>query len=367
MLRGKVAVAMSGGVDSSVSALLLRNAGHEVRGIFMRTWNAEESKSPIGECPWRNDLNDAQRVCEQLGIAFEVVNMIANYRDLVVKDLVEGYRMGRTPNPDILCNARIKFGILKKYAHDSGFEKFATGHYCRILENANGTLDLLSGADVNKDQSYFLAMLSQHQLKNTIFPVGILKKSEVRKLAESAGLVNCKKKDSQGICFLGNVKIQDFLSGYVEDVPGDIVDVNGRTMGRHRGLFRFTIGQRRGMGVPSNVDFAHYVVVGKDLERNQLLVEMESEDSKFLWGSEFFLGDLNFINEPLPDVAHIAAIPRYRDPPQRAKFFRTGEKTARIVFEKPQRALASGQIIAIASSLSGNYSGKRIFGGGILL
>ncbi|MDR1432981.1 MAG: tRNA 2-thiouridine(34) synthase MnmA [Puniceicoccales bacterium] len=358
MLRGKVAVAVSGGVDSSVAALLLKNDAYEVCGIFMRTWSAEDDATPISQCPWKVDLDDARAACDHLGIAFEVVNMIGNYRWLVAKELVEGYRLGITPNPDVLCNARIKFGALKEYAHGSGFEKFATGHYCRTVENSDGTVDILEGADKNKDQSYFLAMLSQEQIKNTLFPVGALNKPEVRKLAAAAALPNYKKKDSQGICFLGKVRLQDFLAGHIADAPGDIVDTDGKVLGKHRGLFRFTIGQRRGINLPSNLDFVHYVVIGKDLVKNHLIVEIERSDSKFLYAREFAIRGLSFTNRPIESDAKLLARPRYRDPACRVEFFRDGDSTARIVFEIPQRAIAPGQIAAF-------YEGETLVGGGV--
>ncbi|MDR2778801.1 MAG: tRNA 2-thiouridine(34) synthase MnmA [Puniceicoccales bacterium] len=358
MLRPKVAVAMSGGVDSAVSALRLKDAGYQVHGIFMRTWNAEDSGNPIADCPWKTDLNDAKNVCEKLGITFEIINMISQYRTLIVEELVEGYRNGITPNPDVLCNARIKFGMLKQYARANGFEKFATGHYCRVITNENDTVDILEGVDKNKDQSYFLAMLSQEQIRNTLFPVGELTKPEVRKIAEKANLPNCKKKDSQGICFLGKVKIQDFLSHYIHDQPGNIVDSQGKIVGQHRGLFRFTIGQRHGINVPSNLDFAYYVVVGKDLTKNQLVVEIERPTSKFLFRDEFFIHGLSFTNGSLGEYENLLARPRYRDPAQRIEFFRTGTSTARVIFKQPQRAIASGQVIAF-------YRNVILLGGGI--
>jgi tRNA-specific 2-thiouridylase len=349
---------MSGGVDSAVAALLLKKAGYRVHGIFMRTWNADDDSKPVGECPWKIDADDARAVCEKLGVGFEIVNMIANYRSFVVEELVDGYRNGITPNPDILCNSRIKFGILKNYATESGCEKFATGHYCRIVKGWDGCVYVLEGVDKNKDQSYFLAMLSKEQVQNVEFPVGILTKPEVRQIAETAGLPNCKKKDSQGICFLGKIKIQNFLSHYIDDLPGDIVDCDGKLLGIHSGLFRFTIGQRHGINLPSNRDFAHYVVIGKDLEKNRLIVEIERKDSKFLYGQEFFVHGLSFVNEPLADHAKLSARPRYRDPAQPIDFFRTGDRTARIVFEIPQRAVAPGQVAAF-------YDGETLVGGGV--
>ncbi|MDR1414171.1 MAG: tRNA 2-thiouridine(34) synthase MnmA [Puniceicoccales bacterium] len=349
---------MSGGVDSAVSALLLKNAGYQVHAIFMRTWNAEDSINPVAECPWKTDLNDAKAVCEKLGITFEVVNMIANYRELVVKELVAGYRNGITPNPDVLCNAHIKFGALRQYARSNGFDKFATGHYCRTKVNSDGSINILEGIDKSKDQSYFLAMVSRDKLENVLFPIGEFRKSDVRKLAASAGLPNCKKKDSQGICFLGKVRIQDFLSNYIEDSPGSIVTANGKVLGQHQGLFRFTIGQRHGIGLPSNLDYLHYVVIGKNLEKNQLVVEIERPDSKFLYGREFFLRGLNFANGHLENHKDLLVRPRYRDPAVEIEFFPSGNDTACIIFKTPQRAIAPGQIAAF-------YMKEVLLGGGI--
>jgi tRNA-specific 2-thiouridylase len=326
--------------------------------MFMRTWNSEDSSAPVGQCRWKADMDDARSVCETLGIGFEVVNMIGHYRQLVVDDLVDGYRNGMTPNPDVLCNARIKFGVFKKYAMAKGFDKFATGHYCRSLRNGDGSWAIFEGADKNKDQSYFLAMLSQEQIGDALFPVGDLRKSDVRKLAERAGLCTSHKRDSQGICFLGKVKIQDFLAQYITNSPGEIVDCDGKILGRHGGLFRFTIGQRRGINLPSNQDCKHYVVVAKDLERNRLIVEIEGATSRALYGQEFFIHDLSFIGTPLGEQAELLARPRYRDPAQEIIFSRHGKNGALVVFKKPQRAIAPGQIIAF-------YGGEQLIGGGI--
>lgn len=358
MLRGKVAVAMSGGVDSAVAALLLKRAGYHVHGIFMRTWNADDDSNPISDCPWRTDMEDARSACETIGMSFEVVNMISHYREHVVKELVDGYRKGITPNPDVLCNARIKFGVLRRYAHDRGYDYFATGHYCRRIDMDDGTVNVFEGIDKNKDQSYFLAMLSQEQVKNCLFPIGDLNKSDVRRIAEDAQLPNAKKKDSQGICFLGKVKIQDFLSFYIQDSDGDIVDIDGRLLGRHHGLFRFTIGQRHGINVPSNKDFSHYVVIGKNLEKNQLIVALEGVDCPGLYRREFFVHCISTVNNKLLQSDGLLARPRYRDPACKILFDKIGNDRARIVFDVPQRAIASGQIIAF-------YDRECLLGGGI--
>lgn len=358
MLWGKVAVAMSGGVDSAVAALLLKRAGYHVHGIFMRTWNADDDSNPISDCPWRKDMEDARLACESIGMSFEVLNMISHYREHVVKELVDGYRNGITPNPDVLCNARIKFGLLKQYALDSGYDYFATGHYCRRVDRKDGTVDIFEGIDKNKDQSYFLAMLSQEQVDHCLFPIGGFAKPDVRQIAEDAQLPNAQKKDSQGICFLGKVKVQDFLSAYIQDSDGDIVDIDGRVLGRHHGLFRFTLGQRHGINIPSNKNFAHYVVIGKNLEKNHLIVALEGIDCPWLYQQEFFVHGISTINGKLDDVKVLFARPRYRDSACRISFDRIDDNRAKIVFDVPQRAVASGQIIAF-------YDGECLLGGAV--
>lgn len=351
---------MSGGVDSAVAAYLLKCDGYDVHGIFMRTWNAEDDSAPVSDCPWKRDMDDASDVCDKIGITFEVVNMISNYRELVVKELVDGYKSGITPNPDVMCNMKIKFGVLKKYAESQGFDMFATGHYARCLKNSDGSVDIFEGIDKNKDQSYFLAMLSQEQVRNVIFPVGNLTKPDVREIAKSAGLPNCKKKDSQGICFLGKVKIQDFLSHYIQDNPGEIVTTCGDVIGHHNGLFRFTIGQRHGINLPSNRDFAHYVVVGKDLIKNQLIVEIETEKSEHLYKSGFFVHSIKFINAPIKNDTLLLGRARYRDPSCKIRFKWVSNECERayVEFETPQRAIASGQVMAF-------YENEKLLGGGI--
>jgi tRNA-specific 2-thiouridylase len=364
MLRQRIGVALSGGVDSSVAAYLLKEKGYDLHGVFMRTWNADDDTEPLSDCPWRRDLEDARAVAKQLGISFEVVNMIDHYKEHVVKELVNGYQIGITPNPDVLCNKRVKFGALFDHIRSRSCEMIATGHYCKKVENPDGSCDIYEGDDKNKDQSYFLAMLSQDQIKDALFPLGIYDKLRVRSIASSLNLPTAAKKDSQGICFLGKVKIQDFLAQYIQDSPGDIVTIDGQVLGHHNGLFRFTSGQRHGMNIPSNRDNKHYVVIRKNLERNTLIVEIESESSKALYKSEVIVRNLNFTRKPIGDGVEILAKPRYRDPSQEVTFRylhkleMPAECVALIRFKEKQRALASGQIIAF-------YSGERLLGGGV--
>ncbi len=360
MLRERIGIALSGGVDSSVAAYLLNEQGYELHGMFMRTWNADDDLSPLSMCPWRRDLEDARSVSTQLGFPFEVVNMIDRYRELVVKDLIDGYRNGITPNPDILCNQRIKFGALLQHARDMGCTKIATGHYCRRIDNKDGTSDIYEGCDKNKDQSYFLAMLSQTQIRATIFPIGGYDKSHIRTIARNINLQTADKKDSQGICFLGKVKVQDFLAQYIEESPGEVVNLSGEIIGEHHGLFRFTIGQRHGINIPSNKDNKHYVVVGKDIKKNRLVVEIEDANLYPLYRNEVYVHGLSFTNKPILDGAKILAKPRYRDPSQSITFKYIDSHSAVIKFECNQRALNSGQVIAF-------YDQECLLGGGIYI
>jgi tRNA-specific 2-thiouridylase len=241
---------MSGGVDSSVAALLLRQQGVSVQGAYMKNWINEEEV--LGDCPWQQDIEDARAVAESLGVPFRVVNLMDAYRSKVVAYLLQGYESGVTPNPDVMCNREIKFGVFLEYARAQGFNAVATGHYARRRQRVDGSWDILEGLDKSKDQSYFLALLRQEQIAAARFPVGDLHKSEVRQLAAQRTLVTATKKDSQGICFIGNVRMADFLRAFVPDKPGPIKNLTGALLGAHRGLHLYTLGQRRGIGVPSN-------------------------------------------------------------------------------------------------------------------
>ncbi len=348
---------MSGGVDSSVAALLLKEQGHELVGAYMKNWINEDNI--IGHCPWQQDIEDARAVAGQIGIEFRVVNLMQEYRERVVAYLLDGYRRGLTPNPDIMCNREIKFGVFRAWARDNGFSAVATGHYARRAPNPDGTFSLLEGADKNKDQSYFLALLDQDQLRDARFPIGHLPKPELRVIASRAGLSTAAKKDSQGICFIGEVKMQDFLRQYVPDEPGPIIRAtDGREVGAHRGLHYYTIGQRRGIGVPSNTDFEKYVVVGKRASDRALLVAFDHADAPGLFVSEIKLHSLSWNNGPRTSPCKLEGRVRYRDPHVGLEFVPESEHTALIRFDTPQRALASGQILAL-------HEGERLIGGGI--
>ena len=351
----KILVALSGGVDSAVAALLLKQQGYAVSGAYIRTWMNEEM--PLADCPAQQDIEDARAVAEHLGIDFEIVNLVNEYREHVVHYLVEGYQKGITPNPDIMCNREMKFGIFQDYALDRGFDALATGHYVRKRQNADRSFDLVQGVDGNKDQTYFLAMLQQKQIEHAIFPVGELSKPAVRALAKQHQLPNAEKKDSQGICFLGDMNINRFLEYYIDDKPGDIINADGKVLGQHQGLHRYTLGQRRWIGVPSNTDNEFYVVIDFNMERNQLIIGFDKPESPGLFGQEFEVYGLSFVNHPVTEPCKLLAKPRYRDASQQITYTPTGADTATVVFDDPQRALAAGQIIAF-------YHGETLLGGG---
>ncbi len=382
MARERLLVALSGGVDSSVAALLLKEQGHEVVCAYMKNWINEDQV--VGHCPWEQDIADARAVCDRLGLEFRVVNLMREYRALVVDYLLDGYQRGLTPNPDVMCNARVKFGVFAAYARAQGFDGLATGHYARRVEGCGalraeggapevegGTLSaeggghgttaarveassglggtgarpstidlrpssfgvrrdssgaplsalrppqwrLLEGADPDKDQSYFLALLSQEQLAYARFPIGHLRKRELRALAAEAGLATAAKKDSQGICFIGEVKMTDFLRAYVPEAPGPIVRAeDGRVLGEHRGLHYFTLGQRKGIGIPSNTDRRAYVVVGKRAADRALLVAFDGPEAPGLWTRECRVHGLSFVGDPVAAPASLECRVRYRDP-----------------------------------------------------
>ena len=347
---------MSGGVDSSVAAWILREQGVPIAGAYMKNWINEENI--LGDCPWQSDIVDARSVAEQIGIPFRVVNLMQEYRERVVAYLLAGYQSGITPNPDVMCNREIKFGVFLEFAKQAGYAAVATGHYARRRENPDGTVELVEGRDSNKDQSYFLALLTQPQIQAARFPIGECLKPEVRAIAEKAGLSTAVKKDSQGICFIGQVKMSDFLRAFVPDRPGQIVNTEGRILGEHKGLHLYTLGQRRGVGIASNTPNEAYVVVEKRQETNELVLAFDRPDSPGLYASRCVLSSLSFTNRVLTGDHPIEAKPRYRAQRTPIRFIREADGTAQVIFEQPQRALTPGQICAL-------YDGEVMLGGGI--
>ena len=352
----KVLVGLSGGVDSAVAAALLVEQGHEVTAGYMKNWINDEGIP--GDCPWQQDIEDAHAVCRTLGIELRVIDLIDSYRGRIVDYLIEGYRSGITPNPDVWCNREMKFGVFLDYALAQGFGFVGTGHYARRRDLTNGSAAIQRGAEPNKDQSYFLALMTQQQAAHALFPTGEMLKPQVREVARRFNLPVAEKKDSQGICFLGQVKMSDFLRHYLSDSPGEIVDVSGKVLGEHRGLHLYTLGQRKGHGVASPREGMAYVVVGKDPEKNRLIVGWDTPAAEGLYTRACTVGTLSSINEPIEEKRFVDAQPRYRAKAEPARVEPLGGGRLRLEFQHPQRAIAPGQICAF-------YDGGRLLGGGV--
>lgn len=339
----KVYVGMSGGVDSSLTAALLKEQGYEVTGVYMKNWTQD---LPGMRCPWADDLADAKRVAVQLGIDFKVFDFENEYRHKVVDYMVDEYKRGRTPNPDIMCNQEVKFKLFLEAALEDGADMIATGHYAQV---ENGVLK--KAADENKDQTYFLYRVTGEALKKTFFPLGKYEKSEVRMMAAERGLATAEKKDSQGICFVGKIGIRDFLSQYVERVTGDIIDKqSNKVIGRHDGAIFYTLGQRHGLDVGGGLP---YYVVGKDMDKNEVYVTQDLGDEE-LWKQEIQLQDIHWINEA-PKTEKVEIRVRHRAPLTSATF---GGDTLKL--SEPQRAVTAGQSVVL-------YQGGICLGGGIVV
>ncbi len=351
--RKKIVVAMSGGVDSSVAAALLVREGHEVVGAFMKNWS-DEADPCTGECAWKAERQDALRVATHLGIPFETFDFEAEYRAQVVEYMVREYAAGRTPNPDVMCNKEVKFGLFLDRALALGADAVATGHYARVTEDG-GTFRLRVGIDVNKDQSYFLHRLDQRQLSKALFPIGHLPKPEVRALAREFGLPTAEKKDSQGICFIGKVDLTQFLETKIPSRQGPVVSTSGSVVGRHRGIAPFTVGQRHGLGIGGG---APYFVVEKDVRRNTLVVAHE-DDPAALHSPGLVAEDAHWVSgrEPAYPLACKVRI-RYRQPLQDAVVERDGAKL-RVTFASPQRAVSPGQFAVF-------HDGDECLGGAVI-
>ena len=288
---------MSGGVDSSVAALLLKEQGHHVEGVFMKNWEEDDTDT---FCPASQDMADAQAVCDQLQIELQRINFAAEYWERVFTDFLSEYKAGRTPNPDILCNREIKFKAFLDYAKQRGADYIATGHYARC-EWVNNSFQLQKGLDPQKDQSYFLYTLNQLQLSHSLFPIGDMHKSRVREIADKAGFINHAKKDSTGICFIGEKKFKTFLSDFLPAKPGDIETIDGAIIGKHDGLMFYTLGQRQGLKIGGlrNTSEAPWYVVNKDLERNRLIVA-QGQDHPALYSSSLIASQIHWISGTPP-------------------------------------------------------------------
>ncbi len=351
-----ILVGLSGGVDSAVAAALLVEQGHQVTAGYMKNWINEEGIP--GDCPWQQDIDDAHAVATHLGIELRVLDLIDAYRHRIVDYLISGYRDGITPNPDVWCNREMKFGVFLDYALEQSFSHVATGHYARRRDLTDGSAAILRGCDPNKDQSYFLALLTQAQANHALFPTGEMLKPAVRAAAKRFGLPVAEKKDSQGICFLGQVKMSDFLSHYLPDQPGEIVDTAGRHLGAHRGLHFYTLGQRKGHGIASPRANMAYVVVAKDPERNRLIVGWDNPQSSGLYATRCIVGSLSLLDDAVKSRNQLEIQPRYRARAEPAQLQWLSDDRLQIHFANPQRAIAAGQI-------AGFYDGGRLLGGGV--
>ncbi len=350
-------VAMSGGVDSSTVAWLLKQQGQNIAGMFMKNWEEEDT---VSGCTAEDDAADARQVAEILGIDLHGRNFAAEYWDDVFEHFLAELKAGRTPNPDILCNREIKFRTFVEHAHDLGAKAIATGHYARRRDNADGTVSLLKGVDHNKDQSYFLYALDQEQLSHAMFPLGELTKPEVRELAERADLPVAAKKDSTGICFIGERNFDAFIANYLDAEPGEIRTCDGTPIGTHQGLIHYTLGQRKGLNIGGLKDFpeAPWYVTYKDIENNVLYAEQQT-DHPTLMSTELEASQLNWIGRRPGEDAHLQAKVRYRQPDQACTVKAVDEDRLVLAFKRPQRAVTPGQAVVL-------YDGEECLGGGTI-
>ena len=352
----KVVIGMSGGVDSSVAAYLLKKEGHEVIGLFMRNWDATINNDIMGNptlnnniCPQEQDYNDAKDVCDKLGIPLYRVDFVKEYWDYVFTYFLDELKKGRTPNPDIMCNKYIKFDLFIKEAKKLGCDAIATGHYAR----KEGKY-LLRGIDNNKDQTYFLSQLNEKQLENVLFPVGDLNKEEVRKIANEIGLSTASKKDSTGICFIGERNFKEFLKNYMPNIKGDIINIDTKEkVGEHIGLMYYTIGQRRGLDVGGTLD--KLFVVGKDLNKNILYVAL-GEDNQYLYSDSCIVEDVNFNCELRPEECTAKFRYRQKDNDVKIEYLKNGELLVRY---NNVKSVTPGQACVF-------YIGDKCIGGGII-
>ncbi|MEK7493910.1 MAG: tRNA 2-thiouridine(34) synthase MnmA [Patescibacteria group bacterium] len=370
--RGRrVFVGMSGGVDSSVAAALLKKKGYDVVGAFIKGWSDNRFFKDKTMCPWVTDQEDARKVAAVLGIPFYTFDFEKEYRKEVVEYMIKAYRAGITPNPDVMCNKEIKFGVFFEKARKLGADFVATGHHARVRERKTKneklkTYELLAGKDTNKDQSYFLWTLTQKQLRRTLMPVGEYTKEKVRAMAREFGLPTAEKKDSQGLCFVGEVDVHEFLKSRIKPKKGKIITTGGKIVGEHEGAMFYTIGQRHGIGSPGGG--TPYYVVGKDAKKNILYVGEGTGDAE-LYKRELTATEFNWVSGVKPKFPlRCEARIRYRQPTQKTRIFevksqsaswRTKVKSFKVVFDAPQRAVTPGQSIVL-------YRGGTVIGGGVI-
>jgi tRNA-specific 2-thiouridylase len=365
----RVFVGLSGGVDSSVAALLLKQAGYEVIGVYMKNWSQD---LPGVKCPWKEDYQDAKRIAVQLGIEFKMYDFESEYRHRVVDYMVKEYKAGRTPNPDIMCNQEVKFKLFLETAIEDGADYIATGHYAKIVKNELGiknkgeakdhnsyslrhnSLSLAMAKDANKDQTYFLYRISPNALDKVLFPLGDLTKKQVRELAKKHALISATRKESMGICFVGNIGIKEFLSQYVDEKPGKVINQHAQAVGEHEGAIFYTIGQRHGLNVGGGLP---YYVTGKDMKKNEVYVTTDLQDDK-LWSRELKLADAHWLDKPLGDIS-VRTRHRSELIPVK-KLDVSSNLTAAVELEEEVRALTPGQSAVF-------YSGERVLGGGIVV
>ena len=392
MKRERVVVGLSGGVDSSVAAYLLKESGYEVIGLFMKNWH-DETVTLSNECPWLEDSNDAMLVAEKLGIPFQTVDLSKEYKERIVDYMFDEYAKGRTPNPDVLCNREIKFDVFLKIALSLGADFVATGHYCQKGQTINReevkSYQLLAGEDKNKDQSYFLCQVTQEQLSKVLFPIGHLKKAEVRSIATTQNLVTAEKKDSQGLCFIGKVSMPDFLQQQLKPKMGSIIEIpashpaylpaqefqsvqeqsykkrynpeDGVLVGEHNGAHFFTVGQRKGLGVGGKVE--PLFVIDTDVSRNTIYVgQGKQHPGLFREALRVDPSEIHWIRTDLSistgETLEVLARIRYRQPLQKARLFQTDEGLY-VTFETPQSSITSGQFVAW-------YHDNELLGSGVI-
>jgi tRNA-specific 2-thiouridylase len=360
--KQRIILGMSGGVDSSVAALLLKEQGYEVIGVFMKNWDDTDE---FGHCTAEEDAEDVRRVCDQIGIPFYTVNFEKQYMDKVFAYFLEEYRNGRTPNPDVMCNREIKFGEFLQKGLQLGGQFIATGHYAQVEYVAQsddcdkGEYRLLRGNDPGKDQTYFLHALNQAQLSKAMFPIGHLPKPKVREIAEAAGLATAKKKDSTGVCFIGERNFKEFLSAYLPAQQGEIRTLDEEVKGSHDGLMYYTLGQRQGLGIGGAGTGEPWFVAGKDLEHNVLYV-VQGEKHPALFSTGLQATHVNWISPQLPkDTLRCTAKFRYRQPDQGVSVTMGHDGTCEVVYDQPQKAVTPGQSVVF-------YDGEVCLGGGII-